>query len=67
MVYPENGSEYTGRLGHGSKQLPWTTSPLLYSNGLSDAAGWFVPHPSPPPLAPRFHEPRTNISLAMST
>ncbi|RPB28834.1 tryptophan synthase beta subunit-like PLP-dependent enzyme [Terfezia boudieri ATCC MYA-4762] len=39
MVYPENESEFTGLLGQSSQQPPWITTPLLYSKGLSDAAG----------------------------
>lgn len=66
MVHLEDNSDYTALPRHGSQQLPWITTPLLYSNGLSDAAGWFVPH-SIPSSHSRSHEPRNNISPARST
>ncbi|KAF8443609.1 tryptophan synthase beta subunit-like PLP-dependent enzyme [Terfezia claveryi] len=39
MVYPENESEFARLLEKSSQQPPWITTPLLYSKGLSDAAG----------------------------
>lgn len=43
MVRLENDIEYAPLPGEGFFQLPWITTPLLYSKGLSDAAGWSAP------------------------
>ena len=44
MVRIEKDIEYISLPPPGFTHLPWTTTPLVYSKGLSDAAGWFVVH-----------------------
>ena len=44
MVRIEPDIDYISLPPQVFADLPWVATPLVYSKGLSDAAGWFVTH-----------------------